>query len=357
MQLLENLYEKPPKNSSYSGRKVQISAKKTLLIGPRKCGKTSLILDHLSTYEEEEYLYIDRADARVNDTTLNEQLLSFLKTHPIRLLVVENYDESFKIPDISEVILSSDERTLKVEGFSTLHVNPLDFEEYIAFDKRHFNINHLFNLYANHGRLPGCAMMEEHENRKYLQECLRLALHDPLSFDIFQFYAIHQSQLLSLHQVYQGLKSQVKISKDKLYKVSETLQNKGLLHLVSKLDAPKAAKKVFLSDFAFKNALTYDKDFQKRFSNIVFCELIKLNTPIYYIDTIELYLPEKEMAVLCIPFLPPELIARRFSKLLSQLHSLHVKSVQVITVGNEGFSEKEGITCEILPFWEWALQL
>lgn len=357
MQLLENLYEKPPLITAYSGRKVQIGAKKTLLLGPRRCGKTAIILDHLSNYEQEEYLYIDRADARVDDETLNSQLFDFLKAHPIRLLVIENYDISFKIPDVPEVILSSDDHTLHIENLSTLHVNPLDFEEYIAFGKRHFNINQLFNLYANHGRLPGCALMEEHENRRYLQESLWLILKDSLSFDIFQFYAIHQSQLLSLHQVYQGLKERVKISKDKLYKVTERLQNRGLLHLVPKFDFPKAAKKVYLNDFAFKNALTYDKDFQKRFSNIVFCELIKLDSPIYYTESLEFYLPEKKLVILCIAFLPPELIVRRFSKLLSHLQALHVKSVQVITVGNEGIYEKEGISCEILPFWEWALQL
>ena len=357
MQLLENLYEKPPTATTYFGRKTQISAKNTLLLGPRRCGKTAIILDHLSQYDPAEYLYIDRADARVTDSLIFEQISTFLSTHPIRLLVVENYDSSFKIPVVSEVILSSDDHTLKVEHFSTLHVRPLDFEEYIAFDKRHFNVSHLFNLFANHGRLPACAMMEEFENRRYLQESLRLILPDTLSFTIFQFYAVHQSHILSLHQVYQGLKESVKISKDKLYMVSEMLQKKGLLYLVPKLDFPKAAKKVYLGDFAFKNALTFDKDFMRRFENIVHGELVKLESPLYYTENIEFYFPKKKLAILCIPFLPPELIIRRFTRLLPQFQSLHVKSVQVITVGNEGFHEKEGITCEILPFWDWALQL
>ena len=58
MQTLQYFYETTLKNTIFLDRKVTISAKKTLLLGPRKSGKTSLILDHLTHYEKKQYLYL-----------------------------------------------------------------------------------------------------------------------------------------------------------------------------------------------------------------------------------------------------------------------------------------------------------
>ncbi|MDR2342165.1 MAG: ATP-binding protein, partial [Campylobacteraceae bacterium] len=68
------------------------------------------------------------------------------------------------------------------------------------------------------------------------------------------------------------------------------------------------------------------------------------------------YLPKRSLAILCIPFLQPEFINRRFKKLLNELRMLGVTTLQVITLGNEGKYKDEGLTCELIPFWEWAMR-
>ncbi len=43
-----------------------------------------------------------------------------------------------------------------------------------------------------------------------------------------------------------------------------------MLFLIEKYGSPKSSKKLFLIDFALKNALTFKKEFLKRFENMVF---------------------------------------------------------------------------------------
>lgn len=356
MKLLENLYEKPPKLSQFFGRRYHINSPKTLLLGMNKCGISSIIIDFLSTLEQNSYLYIDLADLRVGKTSL-KHLDIFVKKHKINSLILENYTKDIVLPSIENIILSSTNSSLHVKDFAPLHVSPLNFEEFIGFQQRHFNTEYLFNLFTNSGRLPKNQILNEHENILYIQNALQIVLKEELEKSLFYYFALNQSKPISFHKAYVALKKEIKVSKDKLYRVAYEFTQRGLLSYVPKLNFPKSAKKVYLSDFAFKAALSYEKDFVSLFENMVFCELHVMEKNIYYTDEIHFILPLKKLAVFCIPFLPPELIYRRFTKLFPLLKSLHVKHVWVVTIGNEGSYKKEDIVCEIVPFWEWALML
>lgn len=354
MELLENLYEKPPHFTIFRGRRYRISAEKTLILGMRKSGITSIIADFLLSLKPNSYLYINLKDIKVDVTSL-KKLDEFIKKQSINHLVIENYTKDFPLPKVKNIILSSNDLSLHVNGFTPLHVKPLNFEEFIGFSQRHFNTEHLFNLFANSGRLPGSASLNGFENKLYMQECISLSLKDEISQKLFCLLAQKQAVPYSFFKAYNELKPLMKISKDKLYKQAFSLENEGLINYVQKFDFPKSPKKIYLTNFAYKNAVTYEKDFVKRFENMVFCELDEKE--IYYTDDIHFYLPQKNQAILSLPFLPPELIIRRFHKLMPLLKSLHVTSLHVVTLGNEGSDKKEGIECEILPFWEWALVL
>lgn len=356
MKLLENLYEKPPKISHFFGRKYHITSPKTLLIGMRKSGISSIIIDFLSTLKSSAYMYINLDDPRVAQEEL-KNLDIFVKREKISHVVIENFTKGFKLPDAQNIILSSHDKSLHVKEFDRLEVEPLSFEEFIGFQQRHFNTEHLFNLFTNSGRLPKSQVFNEYENSIYLQNVLHSTLQDEIQYKLFCYFALHQSQPISLFQAYQSLKKEIKISKDKLYKIAYELEENLLISYLPKLGLPKAKKKIYLRDFAFKSVLTYEKDFMRLFENMVFCELHVIDSNIYYTDDIHFILPNQHLAILCIPFLPPELIYRRFSRLIDTFSSLHVKSVQVVTIGNEGSYEKEEIRCEIVPFWEWALML
>lgn len=354
MELLENLHDKPPIISHFFGRRYHIEDSKTVMIGMPKSGISSIIIDFLSTLKKGSYLYIDLSDPRVDKEGL-EKLELFIKKQKILHLVIENYTKDFTLPNIKNITLTSSDRLLKIKNFKRLEVKPLNFEEFIGFQQRHFDSEHIFNTFTAYGNLPKNQTLNEYENIHYLQDNLKNALHDTLFYQLFSYFAINQSKAITFFKAYNFLKSNMKVSKDKLYKAALKLEQKGFLHYIQKYNLPNSPKKVYLSDFAYKSALTYKKDFLRLFENMVFCELSIHEEEIFYTDEIHFYLPNKNQAILCIPFLPPELILRRFAKIISILKSLQINSLQVVTIGNEGSERKDGILCEIVPFWEWAL--
>jgi len=353
MEIFENLYDIKHKNNHYHDRKISITSKRTLINGVRKSGKTSLIIDYLSNFKQEEILYIDLNDTRVDKNIIAKNIATFISNKPIKILVIENYDNSFKLPQVEEIILTCKD---DIKEFETITLYPLDFEEFISFDTRHSNIEHLFQIYANTGSYPQIILNSSNSVHWSMQEMLHVMISDSTEFAIFKKFSEAQSSKISLFQIYNQLKSQIKISKDSLYKKVKKLENDKMLFLVEKFGSPKANKKLFLIDFALKNALTFKKEFLKRFQNMVFLELMKKNYSVYYTDYIDLYAPNTNYGILCIPFLPQEMIKLRLEKILLHVKELGIKKIDIVTIGNEGQFWLKNTKCTIIPFWDWALQ-
>ena len=355
MESLEILFEKPPIVENINDRKVRINHPNTLLVGPSGSGKSTILIDFLSTKEPHSFLYINLNDLRVLKEGLFEKLEIFYKKHNLSLLAIDNLFEKPNFNTKLNLIATSQDSTLIVDGLEKVKVDMLDFEEFIAFSKD-LPIKTLFNLYAKYGRSPKTLSLPQSKIISFLQENLQLALKDELLIKIFTKFSSYQSTPTSYFQIYKELKNSCKISKDRLYKSVDFLESISFLHFVPKFDSPKSAKKIYLNNFALKSALVFKKDFLKRFENIIFCELIALNEDIFYTNRLDFYLPSQKRAIVAIPFLPPELIIRRFKSLLPHLKELGVEILTVLTVGNEGSGAKDGIRCEIIPFWEWALR-
>ncbi|DAB34575.1 MAG TPA: AAA family ATPase [Sulfurospirillum sp. UBA12182] len=356
MQILDFLYEEENKNSKFFDRKISITSKKTLIKGVKKSGKTYIIYDYLSNFHPDEYLYIDLLDERIKDLHVEKNLEKFLENKKIKILVIENYDFTFPLPSLEEIIITSHRKDVKLEGFDELMLYPLDFEEFIAFDRKHFNIEQIFNIFANLGTFPQIVLEHEHNVRSNLQDLIRIIIQDETKLNIFKKICELQSTKISLFQIYNQLKSISKISKDKLYRSIKELENENILFFVEKFDATNANKKVYLCDFAIKNALSLKKDFLKRFENIVFSELYKRYKEIFYTDVIDFYLPKQNIGIICAPFSPKEFIEEKLKKYSTHLLDLSLQEIYIISVGNEDAFNIEGITCNIVPFWEWALQ-
>ena len=145
------LYEKPPTLTNFNTRKVQITHSNILLCGANGSGKTTLILDFLQ--EVKNYLYIDLNDLRLNLQKIQSNLESFLKDKNIELLVIENYKSDFKLPSHVELIVSSNDNSLYIEGLEKIHLDMLDFEEFISFRKGSLSPETLFGLFVQHGRM------------------------------------------------------------------------------------------------------------------------------------------------------------------------------------------------------------
>ncbi|NCD11907.1 MAG: ATP-binding protein [Epsilonproteobacteria bacterium] len=357
MKTLQLLYEMSYKNNFFIDRKINFEHAKIILHGPRKSGKTHIVIDHLSRYDSKEYLYIDLEDERIEKADVIEYLESFVRQNVLQLLVIEGFDFSFKLPPVPNIILSTPSTCKTLEGFHNYTLYPLDFEEFLAFDKKHSNIEHIFNLYTNYGTFPQHIQRGESVDAKTIQEMLALMLKDPTRFLIYKRFCELQGSKISLFQIYNYLKGFTKISKDKLYAITSELVDEKLLFFVEKFNQPNANKKVFLLDFTFKDALSFKKDFLRRFENMVFLELIKRDKKIFYEEGIDFYLPEESLAILCVGFATTEAIEMRLQKLLPTFWSLHVKKVEVVTLSSESAKDIEGLSFSIFPFWEWALQL
>ncbi|MDR2790392.1 MAG: hypothetical protein LBB59_05400 [Campylobacteraceae bacterium] len=352
MDILEILYDNPPKPRGILPRKYEITHKKTVIYGPRFSGKSSIIIDYLSKFPRKELLYIDFSDMRVEADTI-KQLQSFIDKNGIKIVVLEHFNFQCPIPKAEEAILSSVKK-LDIEGFENLFVPLLDFEEFVSFnfDKKHQNIEGIFALFEKNGAYPQAALggMETKQIQMMLQ------IYAQNSFYILKNIAPLQAQTLSIHKLYQLLKPNIKLSKDTIYAKIAQFENEHLIYFVSRFDKLGADKKLYFADFALKNALVFEKDFISKFQNIIFCELIKKEEEIFYANALDFYLPSRSLAVLCIPFLQPELINRRFKKLSKELKTLGAANLQVITLGSEGKYKDDGLTCELVPFWEWAMR-
>ncbi len=353
---LDILYDFEPKKLNYIDRKATITEKRVVIRSPRKSGVTYLIYSHLQNYKKEEYLYIDFDDLRVDKLLLEEALANYIKEKQISLLVLDNFDFSFKIPNTQETIITTD-KNISVDGFSYKNFFPLDFEEYIGFNKWSSNIEHIFNSYANTGTYPAVVLSDTVDRLPVIQRLLKETVKDGKKLEILKEFSLYQAQKVSFYQIFNLLKERLKISKDSFYETVKEFSEDQMLIFVEKYGSKKASKKLFLIDFTIKNALTYKKDFLKRFENILFLELYKRGKEIYYTDDIDLYLPKEKSAVLSIPFLPANLLKNKILKRKKEFKKLGIKRVSIISLGNEDLFEDNGITYEITPFWNWVAGL
>ena len=256
--------------------------------------------------------------------------------------------------NLKRFIISTRDRELVLPDFERLELLPLSFEEFIAFDKRHNEINSMISAFLAQGggaKHPFIAPAEilEFEQRLLSANFSRteiLILKEGLSF-------VHTA--FSANKIYTALKPRVKISKDAVYGTIAKLERENFIRFLSKAGEPARAKKLYFSHFNMREILTSKKDFSKKFANVLFCELLGLDTPIFYTKELDFYLPSLKMGVLVIPFSDADIIFLKFRKILSALKRLDVSSLKVVSMANSGRLEIEGIRCDVLPFHEFAL--
>jgi predicted AAA+ superfamily ATPase len=356
MDILEILYSREFKKVTYNVRKLSLDAKKILLLGPRGSGKSTLIFDHLSHREKGSFLYIDFDDFRLRDKSIYKYIPDFIKKHNITLLVLEHFDFSFEVPECSEVIITTSmQKTLT--GFTVKRLYPLDFEEFISFDKRELNLEAIFSSYAISGTFPAIIGESKDEFIKVYQSFLNVFVKNEQEKLILQLLSAHQGNIVSLHALYLELKQKMKVSKDTFYAYTKKLQDEQVIFLVEKYGSKKSSKKLYMIDFALRSALNFEKDFIKRFENIIFLELMKRDKELYYTDAFDFYLSSEEKAILSIPFLPSNLIKGKLERLNRHFIDLKVKTVQVVTMEIEEVFEQNGIIYELIPFISFATSL
>ena len=359
MKSLETLYQAPIKNTKFIPRKYEIISPKTLIIGAISSGKTALVYEFLNHYKSEERLYINLDDIRIDRASLLANLKEFLeKNAQIKVLAVENLQAAdlvnldfLKDDALENIILTSKEFSLLLDGFARINLNYLDYEEFILFFKKNLDQDLLFSYFLAHGNEIASAFLDSSEVTAHLQQLLRANLNEQ-GIAILKECATKCHDTISAFGIYKNLKEQMKISKDSVYSAIS-----GYVEFVPNLDESSTSKKIYFTNFALRNALCLKKDFLAVFANVVFCELLKFKDEIYYTKEIDFFLSKKKLAIICVPFSAPEIVFLKFKKLHASLKELGVSKLQIISVANQAEQSIEGIKCEILPFSRWSLGL
>jgi len=349
--LLEEFYKTDLSLEKFHFRKISLDNKSYQINGVTHSGKSKLVKHYLLGLKKNSYLYINCSDIRINIEALNPILNSFCNKNKIDVLVLDNYVETIKFANVSQLIITS-ETHYKIDILETLQLYPLDYEEFLAYEYKYDSsaLNHFFQI----GGFAHMHKVSADERNLNIQKMLRFALDD-VSFDIITLCAKFMSQKLSAFTIYERLKQSRKISKDKLYKSFDTLVAKNYIHLLEKLEHKRATKKVYLCDSSLKTALSIEKNFGNFFENMVFLELLKSQIECYYDDDIDFYLPQTNEIILCKPLVDERRLFKKLEAIEAFIFTHSIEKVTAISMNKEGSLSHPLAVVEIVPFDIWAL--
>lgn len=366
MDILEMFYQNPPKNLVFQNRRENIENTERILIqGTINSGKTTLGNEWLSQKGSlEQILCVNFDDLRCDEKYVCENLLPFLKANPkikfifldgLKCEIAPNLAHLWDFSEIS-FFVSTYQKSLNLSGFKRIFINNLDFEEFIAIYPKNFDISATFGNFINFGNGLGNTNFDLSQINKFLQTLILSRLNE-IESKIFAKCISFTHRNFSIFALYKDMKKTSKISKDSVYFCIQKLQNEGYINLLSKFQSPNCTKKLYLSDFAFFNAFSINKNLNAVFANIVYCELLKTKCDFFYDDDIDFIVPKLGFVVLVIPFRQSELIFLLFKKLVGKLLNLAIFRVIVISMSNRANFETNGVKCEIMPFWEFSASL
>ena len=348
--LLDEYYRYDLHNPLFIERKVSIGEESVAIVGIAQSGKTSLIKSYLLSKKKSTYLYLDCRDLRLDVEELNAALEPFCREHRISVLALDNFREGIELFEIDQLILSS-EVPLPF-AIPMLQLNLLDFEEFLAFEPKYdaTSLNHFFQL----GGFPAMHRVNSEERPLYVQSLLRRSL-EAIEFDVLSMASKMVTQKVSAFNLYERLKSERKVSKDKLYAHFQSLIEKRYLYTLEKYNHPSAVKKLYLCDIAIKHALNLQKHFGRLFENLVFLELVKHSIECYYDEGIDFYLPGRSRIILALPFANEHALFKKVEALEGFIITNGVSEITAVTMNLEGSLSHPISRIEMVPFAQWTL--
>ena len=357
MNILEQIYEINFNKINFHERKITIDYKNTIIKGPPKSGKSYLIYDYLSQFEDKQYLYIDCADYKNERITISKYLEGFVRKNKIEVLILENFTFDLDIPaGIDSTIITTTLDT-KIDGFVTIYVEGLDFEEYLLFDTKHQSSSNSFNSFLKFGNFPEIIEYPETKKATRNYEISKLYCDDATQLQILFLLIKNTGEKKSIFQLFNSLKKEIKISKDRFYKTCEMFEQNRVVHFCEKFEQPKAVKKIFVHNHSLLDIVSYNKNFNNLFKNMTYLELNKRYKELYYLDNIDFYLEEENEIVLAIPFFNNLISANVISKILPNIDIYNIKVVTIVTVSSEQSIYIGEIEAQIVPFSSWAVSL
>lgn len=354
MDFLEFSYSQDFSKHIFSSRAYEIADDYCIVYGAPKSGKTSFVLSHLQNLPKGSFLYLDLADLRSDESINYITISEFIKINKIQTLVLDNYNEKFLLPTATQTILIAPNK-IEIIGFKCICMRPLVFEEFLLFDKKHQNTTASFNYFLKFGNLAQTTELSEFNKINDLQKTLRLIAKDEIDLYLIKKIFANAAQTKSYFQIFNNLKKEIKISKDRFYAFCEELEEKKMIFALEKFSSPKAVKKLMIYNHAYIDAITTKKNFNNSFSNMVFLELLNKTNEIYYLDGVDFYLPTLNEIILCIPFFNNLSINSKLGKILESVEIYNVTTIKIITVASTQNIFIGNVEATALPFYEWAL--
>ncbi len=353
MNLLEYYHNQRPHSDQFITRKCQLHAGEDInLYGVRGAGKTSLVLDYLTMYQDEEVLYIDMDDPNLLFATLEPATLQhFIDKNHITLLVLDHYAEGMlpKFPNVAQLIVVT--RT-PLAGYPLRHIElfPLDYEEFLAFESG--SLQHKgFNNFLRLGTLPLLARSPKsstHAMKRFFQSSF-----DPQEQRLLLLLAQHHTKHLTTHQIYTFAKEKFKVSKDWLYRKIKAFQEEKLLLFIDD-HYQKSGKKMLLFDFAFAKYLTLGQPFIHQFDTMIALALMKHHIAVKTLG-IHGYLTQNNELIMPAPFESEESLWVKSQNKFSLYKKYGIQKVTIVTVTNHYNFSIEKLHFEALPFNEWSI--
>ena len=355
MEQLEAFYESTPKAVGFIERKIEIPSYTVNLYGPPKSGKTWAVLDYLSRIPKKRHIYIDLRDLRLDREALATELPDFVRTNRIDTVVLDHYDKSVPLPECRQCIIVTEAPYGDNPFMPLLHCPTLDFEEFLAFERRPQDLEHSFSHYLRSGSLPSMSHRHDSLLTMKMHETIRSIFPDENERRLFRAMARFQGKPVSAHQLYTVVKKEYRISKDWLYKRLKSWEARGIVRYLPKANRPRAAAKALFFDFALPASLYFEKSLMGQLTVIAARRLMERRPELSYTDRIDFFDPESRRAWLLSPFADAQNGARKIAAVAEEIDRYGIETVTILTVANAFSFTFEKVPVRGEPFYRWML--
>jgi predicted AAA+ superfamily ATPase len=387
-----------------------------VITGIRRCGKSTSLLQFCedlinSGTKKEDILIINFEDPRLNNlnldllnkiyeiylTELNPSKKHYVILDEIQLIdrwerfarfLHENKKINVFVTGSSSKLLSSEYSTVLAGRHLDFEIKPLSFREYLFFknieikndldisQKRH-EIKRAFATYLKEGGFPKVTLVD---NEKDKRDLLEVYFRDIIIKDIVQRYNIKEVNKLndlakyyltnvSTIQSFNNIKNVLKLNLDTVERFSYYLSSVFLLNFVKKFSYSEKEqilnpRKVYCADNGLRGsvAFVFSEDYGKLAENIVFNELNKKDSEIYYWkspkqEEVDFVVKKKQNIIgaiqVCWNIGNPETKKREVGALVKACKELKLKEGLILTEDTSSNETIEGIKIYFQPIWEW----
>lgn len=340
------MFNEIPKVRYFFPRSINICHNKTFLYGPPQSGKTTLALWHARQLQHVFYIDCNMLFSKSLLEHAKQALKDICKQ--LELLIIDNVtlELSRYFSDIAIacpcIYIGSIEACPK--DFHPLLVLPLSFEEYIGIDKKNLSIEALLSNFIKDGNNPEMLLLSDYKKREYKWRSMKFSLKDDIL--IFSHILSLQSIKTSIYGIYTHLKQHIKISKDRIYPLIQSLQINNIVYICQHIDTCSTTKtkkyKLYFYDFTLSADFADSRHFIRVYENMVFLELISMGFTLQYSDYCDFIDNDREMIFICMPFASIESMTKRLQLVRKREKQYNAYTIHIVTMSSSHeFSQNE----------------